>query len=242
MKSRIGCIVFGIFLCSIISLAATAPSLASSDPSAGDESPDLTTITAVFAANNYYELYLGNADGGDLTSIGGNGPDWGNSSGLYNIGTAYVHSGYELGSRNYVYVIVSDAGGAQALIGGFYLFTNGVRSDAFITNTTDWEYSVLSSGITDLTDLGAISASLEHAAWQTPLASGQNGSAPWGNVKYVPLDAQFIWDGPSGDSSGGDGHYVVFRTQLSAVPIPGALWLLGSALVALPAIKRKLFA
>jgi hypothetical protein len=242
MKSRIGCIVFGIFLCSIISLAAITPCLASSDPFAGDEPFDLTTITAVVAANNYYELYLGNADGGDLTSIGGNGPDWGNSSGLYDIGKAYVHSGYELGSRNYVYVIVWDAGGAQALIGGFYLFTNGVRGDAIITNTTDWEYSFLSSSIADLTDLGAISASLEHAAWQTPLASGQNDSDPWGYVRYAPLDAQFIWGGPLGDSSGSDGHYVVFRTQLSAVPIPGSLWLLGSALVGLPAIKRRFFA
>lgn len=194
-----------------------------------------TTMTATVTADNHYALYVGNADGSDLTYIGRNEDGVYGNPGEYNWSLPETYSGVSVTTGNYAYVLAWNDGGAQSLIGEFAL-SDGTT---IVTNATDWEYSILSTVGSSLPDVSSIMSMLGSASWSSVAASAANGSGPWGTISGISSAAQFIWSDTLGTSSTSDGYYVVFRTELSPVPIPGAVWLFGSGLVGLIGFRKK---
>ncbi len=71
--------------------------------------------------------------------------------------------------------------------------------------------------------------------WEAPtriiLGSGLDFTVGLGNVGY----ASWLWQGPDGTAD----IFATVTLNAAPVPVPGAMWLLGSGLVGLVAIRRK---
>ena len=200
-------------------------------------------IDATITADNHYGLYVGNADGSNLSLIGRNEYGSGGSTGGYNWQHPESYN-FELGTDQYVYIVAWDDGGPQSWIGQFGL-DNG---NWLYSNQSDW-VSTVGSGPNpgtygELPGLALLGQDILNASWTAPGASVANGASPWGTITGISEDADFIWHDSFAASAPSDTTYTIYRTVASLnpgdsasvpVPTPAALLLLG----ALPLLRRR---
>lgn len=185
-----------------------------------------TVLTSAFTADNAFEEYISSS----ATSISGaailTGNNWGSTySSVDNLVSTSV---------SYLILKVTNQGGPGSALGTFtlsdsnYSFGNGTNTIS--TGGTGWSMYV---------------DSLFNAA--SPIVSeGANGISPWGSRAGIDSNAQWVWYYNSINTNGagawGDDHstvYLVTSITPAAVPVPGAVWLMGSALLGLLGLKRK---
>jgi hypothetical protein len=202
------------------------------------------TVTATVTADNFYALYLGDADGKNLRFIGRNelGPT--GNPGTYNWSKAETWT-LSPQVNDVLYIAAwSDNSTAQGLIGQF---TTG--SGQFLTNLTDGWTVALSN-----VDLGnnspaptvsTLTSFLASASWNSAQYSVAHGANPWGWIDGISHDARWIWGTPNLTSSGsGAGEYQVFRRSIASitpapVPLPLPLVLFAGPLLAASMLRRR---
>ncbi|AMK78722.1 MULTISPECIES: PEP-CTERM sorting domain-containing protein [Methylomonas] len=185
-----------------------------------------TLLTSAFTADNAFEEYISSS----ATSISGasilSGNNWGSTYSSVDSLTST--------SVSYLILKVTNQGGPGAALGTFtlsdsnYLFGNGANTIS--TGGTGWSMYV---------------DSLANAA--APIvAEGANGISPWGVHAGIDSNAQWVWYYNSINTNGagawGDDHstfYLVTSITPAAVPLPSAVWLMGSALLGFLGLKRK---
>jgi hypothetical protein len=147
-------------------------------------------------------------------------------------GAAYGPSAFDWASvgglpgGNQVYG-VGDYGGELCNSGGCNFAGISIRRDdggAFALYSLDYELDGIETSITGLT--------MENQAVTTATAFGTGG---WLNLKSVSLDAST----PDGFSFTHEVGVTVDNIVVSAVPVPPAVWLFGSALGGLGWFRRK---
>ncbi len=69
--------------------------------------------------------------------------------------------------------------------------------------------------------------------------SKNNGDSPWGTIAGIDQNANWIW-GSALEPGSGYGEYQIFRTQVTAVPEPATLLLLGSGLLGLAVLRKRI--
>jgi hypothetical protein len=175
-----------------------------------------TTLDISLTVDNEFYLYMSTDDSvsGELI---GSGNDW---------QTTYSLS-YTLtpGNTYYIHVIGIDWGSREGFLGEFSLsdtlfkFQNDTQT--LLTNTTDWRVNNTGFGDT----------------YFTPITYGQNGVSPWGVRPGISSSAYWIWDTDASDT-------VYFSTTITpstaAVPEPSTLLLLGSGLIGLAGLRKRL--
>ena len=174
-----------------------------------------TTISYHATADDGFTMYISTSPTVQGTSIG-SGNDW---SGTFSGSGALI-----AGVTNYLQVYGDNSGGnVGGFIGDFTLsdanfqFGNGAQS--MLTNAADW----------------FVSETGYNAAPNVATDRGQNGAYPWGIISGIDAQARWIW---TTDSEGSVAYLSIPITYV--VPLPPALLLLGSGLLAL-AGWRKLF-
>lgn len=204
--------------------------------------------TMSLTCDNQFTLYFGTPTATNFTAGGGN--SW---------PTTYTFNATGRANSDYIYVATaSDQSTAQGLIGQF---TNTTLNRTSLTGDSEWE--VFPAG-RYLAQLGigtnpwpagllpttaqvdaAIAYAQANSLWiPTSTAPGNNlnGVGPWGLRPGISAQAQWIWHaapgGPTDPLRGSFNHeeFLVFRLA-GAVPTPGALALLGLAVI--PATRRK---
>src|SRR5262245_17118023 len=149
-------------------------------------------VTATVTADNHYALYLGQADGSQLTFVGTNEPGLEGNPGAFNWSLPETWT-FSAGQGAYAYVVAWDDGGQQMWCGQFNL----PDGTAVFSNTTDWVYTV-ASGPNPTTaggppSLTTLKSDIESAAWAAPLVSAPQGSGPWHPISGLSPNAQMIW-------------------------------------------------
>ena len=180
----------------------------------------ITGVTATLTADNHYGLYYGAADGSSLHFVGRNEFGAGGAPGQYNWSLPETHA-FNVGTGDYIYVVVWDDGGPQSWIGQFALPGGGTLA----SNATDWEFvlgGVSPGALGDAPNAAELMTHVAGATWLPVGAAAANGSAPWGTIPGISSAAQFIWhdtlDATSGSDANG-GRYVIYRTEV-AVNLP----------------------
>ncbi|PKD41481.1 hypothetical protein CWO84_04965 [Methylomonas sp. Kb3] len=185
-----------------------------------------TLLTSVFTADNAFEAYVSSS----ATSISSaailSGNDWGSTySSVDNLTTTSV---------SYLILKVTNQGGPGAALGTFtlsnndYLFGNGANTIS--TGGTGWSMYV---------------DSLANPA--SPIvAEGANGISPWGFHSGIDSSAQWVWyynsintNGAGAWGSDNSTVYLVTSITPAAVPVPGAIWFMGTGLLGFLGLKRK---
>lgn len=179
-------------------------------------------LSSNISLDNGYELYLSTDDNveGDLIGMGNN---W--------FETFHDEALLEDGVNYYLHVKGYDQGWIAGFLGSFSLSGNGHAfsngGSSLNTNTVDWQGNNTGWGdaYAQLTNLGQNSS-----AW--PWFDAGGGARPG-----IDGDAHWVW---SGDAYDNDLAY--FSTKISAVssvPLPGAVWLMGSALMGFLGVSRR---
>ncbi len=185
------------------------------------------TGTATFSADNYFALYIGTADGQDLTYIGRDSVgDW----------TSAESFSIQVGPEDYLFVAAweepGNDGGPQSLIGQVTL--PGGQIVATSAFTFEWTLGPLGASPGGaLSDpppsvaaiQGVISGADAGQSWAAPQASVDKSSDPWGWALSGEFaqGAQFIW----GDTfnnvsvSNSSDTYLLFRSKDPVIPPKG---------------------
>lgn len=186
-----------------------------------------TTISSVFTADNQFEEYISDS----ATSINGapilTGDNWGVTySSVYNLTSSSV---------SYLILKVTNLGLPGAALGTFtlsdgkYAFGNG--ANIISTGGSGWSMYV---------------DSLANPA--SPIINeGSNGIYPWGSHAGISPNAQWVWYYNSINTNGfgawGSDYSTVYLvtsiTPTTVVPMPSAMWLMGTALLGLLGLQRK---
>jgi hypothetical protein len=199
-------------------------------------------VTATLTADNHYGLYYGDGQG-NVTFVGRNELGTPGTPGDYNWSLPEQWK-FNVTPGEYIYVAAWNETQWKALIGQFVL-----PSTTILTDSTNWQvYRVTPSPPLTVdgydpaptpSEMFQYIGNANTAGWGSITDSQSQGSYPWGVIiPGIDSNAKWIWGSAMyGDN---DSEYQIFRTQVPAVPIPAAVWLLGSGLVGLLAIRRKL--
>lgn len=158
------------------------------------------------------------------------------------------------------------AGGANATVANYIESIGYIATNLEDVGTGDlWQYTYTVSGSsfapgagftiqfdTDLTLLTSYDSPTVPNGWSAYTFAGDvyDVQANEGNTGYVsltePLIVEFIWLGGAGTAPGSQPFYVYdeFKAvndfgDTTAVPVPGAIWLLGAGLAAISSIGRR---
>lgn len=179
-------------------------------------------LSATLTADNHYGLYYGQADGSGLFFVGRNELGDGHISDVDSPVPNTACSGvfnwqcpeswaFDVNPEDHLYIVAWDTDGPQNWMGEFQL-----PDSILLSNTADWEY-VIASGANPLNGsippLLEIATEIANATWNTPQASGPQGTPPWGTIPGISASAQFIWHDTLSDSSSSDANYVIFRSK-----------------------------
>ncbi|WP_262965966.1 PEP-CTERM sorting domain-containing protein [Methylobacter psychrophilus] len=175
-----------------------------------------TTLTSNINVDNTFNEYI-SSSATDLTSatLIQSGQDW---------PTTYSSANIITGATQYLIIEAVNQGGPGGFLGSFslsgsgYQFANGTQS--LLTGDSVWSQSSTINGI-----------------YTAATNEGLNGVSPWGYRSANNPNAQWIWNYYSNNS--GDFNTVYFSTAISAVPVPGAVWLFASGLLGLGALRKK---
>ncbi|OPY05630.1 MAG: hypothetical protein A4E66_02399 [Syntrophus sp. PtaB.Bin001] len=197
-----------------------------------------TLVTATVTADNHYAIYYGTDT--NLTYVGTNESGSAGSSGTYNWSAAETWPTFDVPVGQYIYVVGwSDNSVAQGWKGQF------VTSYGTLYSDSSWEYLLSSTTINDLGDgsqpptAEQVKSTISSAnpSWRTGVNT--DAYSGWGTVDGLESSpAQWIW-GTTMYPGSGEGEYQVFRHS-APTPIPAAAWLLGSGLLGLVGIRRRI--
>ena len=202
------------------------------------------TVTATLTADNFYALYLGDADGKNLRFIGRNELGPAGNPGSYNWSRAETWT-LTPQTNDVLYIAAwSDNIVAQGLIGQF-----ATGSGQFLTNLTDgWTVALNNVDLgnnSPAPTVSALGSFLAGANWNSVQHSVAHGAAPWGRINGISNDARWIWGTPNLNRSGsGAGEYQVFRRSLNGVtpapvPLPLPLLLFVGPVLAASMLRRR---
>jgi len=198
------------------------------------------SFTATLTADNHYGLYYG--DENEIFYVGMNEKGSGGNPGLYNWSFAETHT-FDVDEDDYIYVVGwSDDYYAQGWIGEFVS-----NEGTIFSNTSDWEVFLnpMDANLNlddddDAPTADDLESAISPAQWITVPYSLDHGISPWGNIQDISSEADWIWGYPLMPGSG-NGEYQVFRTQVSPVPEPATMLLLGTGLIGLAGIGKRKF-
>ncbi len=175
-------------------------------------------VTATLTADNFYGLYVGQADGTGLRFIGRNELSDVSLPGPGNAWTRPETWNFQAGAGEVAYVVVRDLSGPQMWIGDFKF-----GGQEIVSTTSAWEFVVAPSlnawaqtatQPVTLSNLdGLIDAANLNSRWAAPVAQANNGTSPWGTIAGLDADAKFIWHDTFGSASTSDNSFAIFRSK-----------------------------
>ncbi|MES2015357.1 MAG: PEP-CTERM sorting domain-containing protein [Pseudomonadota bacterium] len=176
-------------------------------------SSQATVLTTNMSVDNGYVVYISTANNVQGTAFG-NAANW------Y---TTYTNTTTLAADTTYfLHVFAYDQGGIAGLLGDFSLsgsghkFANGQTS--LTTDITNWMGN--NSGFGNA--YGAVGS------------LGNDGVGPWGNRPNIVDSATWIWAGNAYDNNA-----AYFTTEITAVPEPTTVAMLGLGLLALGVARRR---
>lgn len=212
-----------LFLAFVFLVASAAPAYAISD------------ISGYFNADNWYDMYISTDDSQLGTLVGSSDRgvfDWATSEDIGNWGITLTP-----GVTNYLHIVAWDdnyniAGvlGDLHLNNSNYVFSNGTTS--LLTNTEDWTVRLgsFAESTATIVNSGGYTNGSTDSPWYEFLGS---------SIANISGDAQMIWTNENGERDLGATRY--FSTSINTVPEPvsTALFLLGSATLAVRRLRGK---
>jgi len=212
-----------LFLALVFLVASAAPAHAISD------------ISGYFNADNWYDMYISTDDSQLGTLVGSSDRgvfDWATSEDIGNWGITLTP-----GVTNYLHIVAWDdnyniAGvlGDLHLNNSNYVFSNGTTS--LLTNTEDWTVRLgsFAESTATIVNSGGYTNGSTDSPWYEFLGS---------SIANISGDAQMIWTNENGERDLGATRY--FSTSINTVPEPvsTALFLLGSATLAVRRLRGK---
>ncbi len=209
-------------------------------------------ISATITADNHYALFVGNADGSMMSLVGGNELGAGGSPGTYN--WSEPESVLFTTDLDTLYLATwSDDSVAQGVLGeldinGFPLLTGDFDRWGVFATGADKDDGAAYPTESEMATQVALANSNSggpgtSGGWTSIQVGGMNGVSPWGTLSTIDSGAQWMWwtDGEGSAFMPGGDHdeFLIFRTSIAAVPVPGAalLGVLGLSTVAW--LKRR---
>lgn len=182
------------------------------------------TVTAKVVADDFYSVFVGSADGTNLTRVGGSdGALW------FSQGSPFT---FNVASGDYIYVAAWDSasyGPPHMWIGEF-----NIGSTTLVSNLTDWVYKYDAS-IKDPALLQVQALIQSSMTWGIGGVSALDGTGPYGDLS-PGNGALEIWHDFFGGDSASERGYALFRTAVAAVTTGGTIPLPSTALLLLPGL------